>query len=308
MQTRPVDGTDLFALMDAVSDWEHDTYGRLLRSRSAGARVAGVHAVRGDGVFGHTPGLRALLNDDAPFVFQSGARRFVGEVRFEALVALEEMMRTLQLPPDFGPVTLRPAMPVEEAIARAQRVSAALSAEDRADLRTRVACSLADRVRPRPADRQPVAAYRLLQLAGEIAYRSEDVDSRTWLTPLQEHLISRQLRRPRPRPHLRVTSRARPGWLLGFVWRDDAKSQWMLDFSEGHEAAEASVQLRWLLVGLHPDGPPRVLRDETGEPMRNGDGSTALHGLHPLETADPVALLRDLGELADRWYVTALVR
>lgn len=269
----------------------------LLSSPVAADRAEGAALVGEQGLGTLVPRVRALLGDDAPYTFPHGPRAMIGEVRSAALVALQAIYRRARRAPDFGPVTVRRAMPADEAIGAAAGLPAAAWAA--ADTR------LAERVRPDPADREAARAYAALQAAGKVDYRVEEVDPRDWLTPLQREVSASQLQSQRPRPHLRVATAARPDETAGFVYREGTR--WVFDFAEGAPNQRARAFFREILRADRA-GMSRPARDAQGRPRRNADGSLVLDGTIPLDTPDPTPVLSALAAFAAPEWYAELVR
>lgn len=274
----------------------------LLESPRAEDRVAGLDAVAEAGAGEHLPRVVRMLGDDAPYVFRHGPRRMIAEVRTRALVTLEKLYALTRRRPDFGPVLVRKAMPVESAERRAREALAALDTAAQAEVESRAADHLFHHVRPRPEDHATLLAYRVLQELGQVPYLREEVDPITYRTPLQAAVEQSQLQSDRPRPHLRV--RDPRGETLGFVYRT-SDGRLALDFSEGREAEEA---MRWIrrVLSIEPRGLPRV-RHADDTPVTNPDGSFALDGVVPLNTAEPADLLRSLRAFVAKMYPAELV-
>ncbi|MFG1943571.1 hypothetical protein [Nonomuraea sp. NPDC048826] len=238
----------------------------------------------------------ALLDDPAPVPQPHAGRVFLVEVRARALVALQDHYRRGRRPWDLGPVRVRAGMPADEAGERA----AALAPERRRSVLATAERFLAERVRPFDRDRAACLAYAVLLQLGEVAYETQEVGGRTWLTPLQEAVHASQMRSPRPVPHLRFDGARGP---VGYVYR--AGSGWVLDFDESPEAAEIAAAVR-LWRGVERGGVPRVLHDEAGRPLRNGR-ALVLDGVVPDGTPDPVAWLRSLAAAVEGRHPARLV-
>lgn len=249
--------------------------------------------------------LRALLTDDAPFAFRHGAGTHVSEVRMRALEALEQLYRAGGRPAaELGRVTVRKAMPAEEAVRLAQEALEPLDEARRQEVAARADAFLEARVQPTDDEREALLAYRVLQELGRVPYREEAVDPATYLTPTQRDVAFTQLARERPRPHLVVISAT--GDLLGYVWREPA-GRWVHDFAQVPAAADAVRLTHTVLGGLDPNGVPRVVHDAAGRPRRDEDGSFVLDGTVPLDAPDPRDVLRSLAAFLTDPFETVVV-
>src|SRR5690606_37271608 len=114
---------------------------------------------------------------------------------------------------------------------------------------------LADRVRPFERDRAACLAYAVLLELGEVSYETQEVDGRTWLTPLQQEIHDSQMAGARPVPHLRFEGERGP---VGYVYR--AGGQWVLDFGASAEGRGPGGHAygaggQWVLeLGEGPEG------------------------------------------------------
>jgi hypothetical protein len=243
-------------------------YAGLLADAAALARVEGI--ARWEEFGAHAGEIAPLLHDAAPVPQASGGREFLVEVRAHALAALQRHYRAARAPWDLGPVTVRAAMPVEEAVRRAAALRPAPPVLEAAE---RV---LAARVRPFPRDRAACLAYVVLQELGEVAYETQEVDGRTWLTPLQQRIEASRTGGARPTPHLRFDG---PDGALGYVYR--AGTGWVLDFGESPAAGEVAAAVR-LVRGAVRGGVPRI-----------PPGGPPADGVVP-DDGDPVEWLRSL--------------
>lgn len=190
--------------------------------------------------------LRALLTDASPYVY--GAKPVIGEVRFAALEALQAIFYAARRVPDFGPVVVRRPMPVEDADWRAGQ----LSAEERRRVAEAVEQTLRTRIVPTPQHEPALRAYSLLQALGQIEYRDDAVDPRTYATALQEEVRQAQVAKPRPRPHLRIADGDDASRTFGYLYRD-ARGIWAIDFAEGIGPRAAREHLTNVLSALPDD-------------------------------------------------------
>lgn len=258
--------------------------------------------------------LRELLADSAPFRFMHGSRGHVSEVRMRVLDALQTLYRSAARPPDFGTVLVRKGMAddvVESAVAElyAQSPPGSLNA-----LAARAAREVA---RYQPADddeRQILEGYRLLQIANRIAYREEEVDPKTWLTPLQSEIAASQMTPDRPRPHLVVSAGSEDSErkadkedspVLGYCYRS-ADGKYCLDFASVPAAVEAEYFTRTFLFESEPGAMPRVCFDDDGRPLKNPDGSLVLDGSMPLDETDALEVLRSLAAFVEDPYLVRI--
>lgn len=273
---------------------------------SSRARADAASQAAAGEAFGALDALRGMLADDAPFTFEQGGARFVSEVRMRALEALQHLYRVGGRPAsELGRVTVRKAMPAEEAVRLAQEALEPLDDARREEVAARAAAFLDAQVLPQDDEREALLAYRILQELGRVPYREEEVDERTYITPTQREVAAAQLARERPRPHLVVLSRA--GDLLGYVWREPAQGRWVLDFAQVPAAADAARMAQSVLGGLDPGGVPRVVHDAAGRPRRDEDGSLVLDGVVPLDAPDPREALRSLAAFLTDPFDAAVV-
>lgn len=270
-----------------------------LRSASAEARMEGIGRWAAHG--GAAAELSPLLRDDVPVVRVHGGRRLLTEVRMAALVALQDQYRQAGLRWDLGPVTVRPAMPADDAVRDAEARLAALPADRRAALDAEVARELAPDSALSAADRAAVHAYRVLQRLGAVAYEQQEVDPQTWLTPIQVAVHASQTVSERPRPHVRFSGADGP---VGWLYRRDGV--WVLDFDEspaGRELRELVAQWQSAVRG----GVPNVVHDAAGRPVVSADGSFVLDGVVAADTDRPVDYLRSVAAFVGRRRPCVLV-
>lgn len=243
------------------------------------------------------PKLRALLDDASPFVVAHGTRKVISEVRFTALEALELVCHRHKKELALGPVTVRRAMPVDEALTRA----IALADEDRKRVHDLVETALREKVAPAEADELAIRAYLTLQALGAIEYRRELVDPATFMTPLQDDVRRTQTASERPRPHLRVADLADATRTFGFVYRG-ADQKWALDFADGVGAADAVETLKAV---MRPSL-QRARVDERGETIRNPDGTAQFEGTLLLAGPDTLAVLQTLRVYLERRFACTI--
>ncbi len=243
------------------------------------------------------PKLRALLDDASPFVIAHGTRKVISEVRFAALEALQLVCHRHNKDLALGPVTVRRAMPVDEAL---QRV-VAVADVDRERVHELVETSVRERVSPPDDDALAVRAYLTLQALGLIEYTRELVDPRTFMTPTQDDVRRTQTARERPRPHLRVADKADATRTFGFVYRD-ANHRWAIDFADGVGAADAVETLKAVMRPTLQ----RARVDESGHTIRNPDGTAQFEGTLVLATGDTVPILQTLRVYLERRFSCAL--
>ncbi|MCO5170782.1 MAG: hypothetical protein M9894_31020 [Planctomycetes bacterium] len=276
-----------------------------LAAPSSRARADAASQVAAAEAFDALDAVRGLLADDAPFAFRHAGALHVSEVRMRALEALGQLYRAARLPAgELGEVAVRKAMPGEEAVRRAQEALEGLDEARRAEVAARASAFLDDRVRPASdEEREVLLAYRVLQELGRVAYRQEELDPATYLTPTQREVAFSQLARERPRPHLCVLA---GGELLGYVWREPA-GRWVLDFASVPAAADALHLTRSVLGRLDPGGVPRVVRDAAGRPRRDDDGALVLDGVVPLDAPDAREVLRSVAAFLEDPFAVALI-
>ncbi|MEL6349613.1 MAG: hypothetical protein AAFV53_41300 [Myxococcota bacterium] len=242
------------------------------------------------------PQLRTLLDDDIPYLFRRGSRRFVGEVRFDALVALQQLHRDNGVPWDIGPVFVRAAMPLEDVRALAEQT---LHSIPETGYQRAISIAGADIDREHgsvPPERELLVMYRALQHLAAIPYDRQIVDPQTLQTPLQAAVLDSQVRDERPRPHLEIRDAQQ---VLGFIYRTE--TGWLLDFSESRSARCAKRFVQQVLT-IERGGGPAVVYDLNEHPRQGPDGSLVLDGVHNLKTADPVAVLRSIAAFLPERY------
>ncbi|RME24117.1 MAG: hypothetical protein D6798_11990 [Deltaproteobacteria bacterium] len=272
----------------------------LLSSPRARDRLEGLKRLEQQG--GPVEAALPLLDDDAPYLFAHAGRGYIAEVRADALVTVQTLYRLAGRRPDFGPVTVRKAMPQDDAFSQAASIVQALPPEQREALRARVDAHLAARVRPEPFETPACRAYCTLQLLGRIRYERQEVDPVTLLTPLQAEVAASQVRSDRPRPHLRFGTADRP---LGWFYRQDGR--WVEDLAETPEAPRIRRFLRSFTTSDHGEL-PRVVGAAEGAPRHNPDGSLVLDGTVPRDVADPAEYLASLAAFLDGLVPCELVR
>lgn len=255
-----------------------------LGSPSSATRASVAHEMAEEYVGEAMDGLRELLSDDAPFAFRHGDELMVAEVRAAALNALQLMYKQTQRPPDFGVVEVRKAMSADE-------VRAAIDAVRDADEIARVATQadefVTKHVVPNNKDEEEVlVAYRILQELGLVEYRREEVDPKTYMTPLQAEVSASQLVSQRPTPHVRFTSSSDQR-LLGYYYPQDGR--WLIDFAEDAEANDVQRYLRSILT-VEKNGVPKVVKNLDGSPKTSADGSFVLDGVASFD-GDPLDVL-----------------
>ena len=246
--------------------------------------------------------LRELLGDASPFVFAHGTKLVIAEVRFTVLEALQTMFHNQKRTPDFGTVTVRKAMPVDEAIERASH----LGDHERRRVAEAVEATLRDHVVPAPDDEPALRAYAMLQALGLVEYRHEQVDPHTYSTPLQEEVRRSQLVRARPRPHLRIADLADPTRTFGFVYRDPRKL-WAVDFAEGVQSSYVREHAVAVLSSARDGKLHRVRVDADGRTVRNPDNTGAFEGEVELMGDDLLGVLQTVRAYFEREYTTEIV-
>ena len=92
--------------------------------------------------------LRALLRDDAPVLISHAGQQLVTEVRFAALTALQGLYREAGRKPDFGPLEVRKAAPINQVIADARSAVEVMPDAERQELLNRANQELDERVKP----------------------------------------------------------------------------------------------------------------------------------------------------------------
>jgi len=264
-----------------------------MSSASSAIRADSCHDIADEMAGDRIDELRDLLEDDAPFVFTHGGRRMISEVRFAALSALQALYRGLAREPDFGPVLVRKATSVEEALAQAATADAQLEQAERARLNKSVDDFVQTRVRPDARDAEAVRAYRLLQELGRLEYRREEVDPISYMTPLQAEVSASQLTSSRPKPHLRFVSIA-DGRTLGYLYKSDGR--WVQDFAEDAEAGEVRSFLDKVFT-IERGAIPRVRFSDSGQPLLDDVGAFVFDGSTSLADGEAVELLRSVQAL-----------
>lgn len=247
----------------------------LLTAASAEQRVRGISEWTEH--LGADEYLLPLLDDDAPVVREHAGHRRVVEVRAVALVALQDRRRGGGGWP-YGPVTVRVAMRVDEAAARARAALDQLHPVERAAVEHRVDTLLRERVEPWPEDRPACRDYAALLLLGRVPYQRQQVDPISLLTPLQVDVYRSQQSSPRPLPQLRFDG---PDGPVGYLYRDQT---WVIDVDE----SPVGRQVRALLGQL-----ARADRDRWIAAVHTSD--------------DELAHLRAVAAEVSRWHPCAVV-
>lgn len=251
--------------------------------------------------------LVAMLRDEAPYVVATASGAVVSEVRAAALEALTHLYRSVGRAPDFGPVVVRRAMPVDTVLAESARALARLDIAKRARIEADARAFVDAKVMPRDDERTAVEAYRALQALGDVYYAVEEVDATTWLTPTQAAVAATQVASARPLPHLRVTARDGSGRIIGYVFRRDGEREVEVDFARDLAASEARAFVERVLTEVDPAGVPRVLRDAAGAVRRNPDGSFVTDGIIALASENRVALLDAVAAYVSLIYPSSVV-
>jgi hypothetical protein len=215
-----------------------------LRSPRAADRLAALMAIGAEGRFELAEAVRALLDDEAPYVFlHQGAETRIAELRLAALTTLQQLHRAAELPLSTRPIAVRSATPTDVVLGlgdlwlRRMEPAAARAARAAAD------DFLDERVRPDAEERAVLRAWRVLAQAGALATRLERPHPLTRELPSQRAIYAAQVADPRPCPHIRVSSREDPSRTLGFVHGDPP----CLDFAESDEASRAARYVSALL-------------------------------------------------------------
>jgi hypothetical protein len=269
-------------------------YVDLLTAASSEFRMMGI--ARWAEHHGPREDLVPLLADTAPVVHVHGGRRMISEVRAAALVTLQDRYRLVKDAWDLGPVTVRKAMPVEEAVRRAGESLTALPVERREAVLDAVDLTLARVVQPLEKDREACRAYVVLQELGEVDYLVQSVNAVSLLTPLQEEIHASQMKSPRPTPHVRFDGDHGP---VGYLYRD---RHWVLDFDESPLGRDIRDLVR-LWMGVERGGVPRVLFDADGRPLTDEDGRAfRLDGVVPDDTDTPLDYLRSVAAFVGRHH------
>ncbi len=286
--------------MHSPDDLTDPSIAALLRSARARDRVEGLARLEHAG--GPVDSALTLLADDAPYLYAHAGRSFIAEVRADALLTVQALYRAAGRRPDFGPVTLRKAMPAQDAAAQAASILEALPPEQRSALLERVDAHLDAQVRPDDFERSACRSYCTLQLLGRVRYQQQAVDPVTLLTPLQAGVAATQVRTERPRPHLRFNG---PDGPVGWLFRRDGR--WVDDLAESPAAPRIRRMVRSFATADHGEL-PRVVGAAEGHPRRNADGSLVLDGTVPRDVADPFEYLASLAAFLDGLLPCELVR
>jgi hypothetical protein len=279
----------------------YDLYTDLLVSPCAEMRMQGIARWAEHG--GPIVDLLPLLRDPAPVLRWHGGHAVIVEVRAAALVALQDMCRLGRRTWDLGPVTVRRAMPAEEAARRAAELLARLATDRQGSVLAAVDQALARTVvPPTDADRRACHDYLVLLELGEVDYVVQEVNGRTWLTPLQEEIHASQMASPRPRPHVRFDGEVGP---VGYLYRAESASgraDWVLDFDESPVGREiAGLVRQWM--GVEKGGVPRVLFDAEGRPLLDSHGRAfQLDGTVPADTDEPLDYLHSVAAFVARHH------
>ncbi len=272
----------------------------LLDSNSARTRLEGIRRIAEAG--GPVAPLLPLLEDDAPYVFNHAGRPHIAEVRADALVAVQDLYRRAGRTPDFGPVTVRKAMPADDARSMAHSLLSALPEDVRRDLLARVDEDLGKCVQPQPFEVAACRAYCVLQALGRVPYLQQEPDEKTLLTPLQQEINQSQVQSDRPVPHLRFDG---DQGRLGFLYRQDGR--WVHDFSDAPESKRVQRMLGSFMRAERGQL-PRVVGAAEGKPQKNPDGSLVLDGTVPRDVDDPVEYLASLAAFCEGLFTCELVQ
>lgn len=249
---------------------------------------------------GECEDLLPLLDDDAPVVRGHAGRGVLVEVRAAALVALQDRHRHAAGGWPHGAVTVRKAMPVDEAVAQARDLVARLEPGRRVEVERLVVQALGERVDPPAADNEACLAYCTLQVLGAVPYRHEDVDPVTMLTSLQVQVHASQMVSPRPTPHVRFDG---PHGPVGYLYRTD---RWVLDFDESPTARDI-CQMVQQVQRLERGGVPRIAFGPDGNPLCNEDGSFQMAGAVPDDDNHTTEYLRCIAAFVARQHSCSLV-
>jgi hypothetical protein len=271
-----------------------------LTSPSSQERAQAARAAGEAGALDLDGALRALLADTSPYLVEHAGTVRIAEVRMAALAGLQAMAAVHNRPLALdAPLQVRRALPAAEAEQRAAECMARLPAWRQVSVQQQAEQEVMELVQPRPGEEGPLVAYRVLQVLGEVPYRTEQIDPATGLTPLQLEIRQSQLSSERPRPHLRFATKGAPNATLGYLLATGG-GRYALDFAEDPPARAVEQEVEWTLTRLDPSGVPAVRCDSAGEPVRAPDGSFVLDGTLDLTSAPPLDVLRSVRAFALR--------
>lgn len=276
----------------------------LLRSESVHWRLQGISRVLELSLDEAIPVLRELLDDDMPYLYQRGAESMIAEVRSRALVALQDLYRERKRPIDFGPVTVRRAMPASEAEARGAAAMQTMSEARRHAVQDEARAAL-ERAGEQAGEQPPsLLAYRVLQSLGLVRYEEQALDPDSYLTPMQEAIYASQMASRRPVPHLRIAA-PEDTRILGYVYRR-ADGLWVHDFSEHPDSRAARAAVERVLTSAQ-GGIPRLACDDTGQPLRGPSGEFVRAGVISESTPHTMEYLHSLAAQVVGPYVLTCV-
>lgn len=257
---------------------DHD----LLRSASVADRLEGISRLGSD-----RTAMREMLNDKAPFVFHHGGSARIAEVRTRALIALQDSYRSTGDAWDLGSVEVRKAMPALEAVQAAMLALGGMPEGGRRMCLAEAEAWLDKHVVPSKRDRPMLRAYRVLQQLHRVPYERQEVDPKTYLTPVQSGVAATQMVSERPTPHLRFRAGDRT---VGYLYKGQG---WVFDFDESPEGRDAESRAQGFMRGK--GRLPRALWNEDGTPRIHAKGHVDC-GPEQLEkrTADPADYLKNL--------------
>jgi ADP-ribosylglycohydrolase len=269
-----------------------------LQAPSAEQRTRGLAAMVASHRYEEVPKMKELLADGAP-IFGS---THVGEVRNDALIALQELHLPVSEKLEVGIMDLRASWPLTD-MWRAYREAMTLVPADLvAQARERALQYLADHVMPSADQREAALAYCMLRELGLVAYEQQEVDPVTGLTTMQQEIYLRQVEsRPTP-PCLRVALLQRPSDTLCWMYRD-ATGGWTTRVSD-HPATSGAIDCLTWATTITKGGVPRVEHDEHGSPKRTTDGRFVTGPALDKQSPDHAGYLRSIAAFMSISYTT----
>lgn len=249
------------------------------------------------------PRFRALLQDDAPVLFDRGTH--ITEIRMGALAALQSLHYGARSPLELGPVAVMRAWRVTDVRAKFEAAFAGLSEAQRQAVLHRVNEVMEQRVQPSPDEADDLRAYCVLQTLGLVTYHWQTPDPHTTLTPLQEEIFAEQVATRPPLPCLRMALLESPDKTIGWIYRNPTNRFWAAEVSE-HPAADEVREALDRTKTLGSKGFPNVVHDASGQPVRGAEGKFVIDGDLDPDTADVIACLRSIAAISRRLFTIEL--
>lgn len=269
-----------------------------LQSTCAEERTRGLAIMTSSRRYEEVPKMKELLADGAP-IFGSTD---VGEVRNDALIALQALHLPVSTKLEVGTMELRASWPLTDMWRAYREAMTLVPAELVEQAKDRALRYLADHVVPSPEEQEPALAYCVLRELGFLSYEPQELDPATGLTPMQQEIYLRQVEsRPHP-PCLRVALLQRPGDTLCWMYRD-ATGGWKMRVSD-HPATNGAVDcLNWAAT-ITKAGVPQVEHDAHGIPKRGADGRFVTGPALDQQSHDHAGYLRSIAAFMSSSYTT----